>query len=64
MGKLLRDQELAARVGAHGRTSAEEKFAIENTTRRLKYLLVKNGGITPPDAARMADPRIQSAEFS
>jgi colanic acid/amylovoran biosynthesis glycosyltransferase len=64
MGKLLRDQALAVRLGTQGRASVEEKFSIENTTRALKYLLVKNGGITPPDAARIADPHLQSAEFS
>jgi glycosyltransferase involved in cell wall biosynthesis len=64
MGKLLRDQALAMRMGMQGRVSAEEKFSIENTTRALKYLLVKNGGIAPPDAAQIADPHLHSAEFS
>ena len=64
MEKLLRDQGLAARMGARGRASAEEKFSIENTTRTLKYLLIQKGGITPPDAAGVADPRLRSAEFS
>jgi hypothetical protein len=51
-------------MGARGRSFAEEKFSIENTTRALKYLLIRKGGITPPEAARVADPHLQSAEFS
>jgi colanic acid/amylovoran biosynthesis glycosyltransferase len=64
MEKLLRDQALAARIGAQGRATAEEKFSIENTTRALKYLLIRHGGITPPDAAKAADPSLQTAEFA
>ena len=64
MEKLLRDRALAARMGALGRASVEEKFSIENTTRTLKHLLVRHGGITLPDAAMAADPHLRSAKFS
>jgi len=64
MEKLLRDEALAARMGVRGRASAEEKFSIEITTRSLKYLLIRKGGITPPEAAMEADPHLGSAEFS
>ena len=62
--KLLGDPAMAARMGAQGRATAEEKFSIANTTRTLKYLLIRNGGVTPPDAALAADPQLRSAEFS
>lgn len=56
MAKLLRDSELARAMGERGRATAEERFAIENTTRMLKHLLVECAFVTPPLAARQSDP--------
>jgi colanic acid/amylovoran biosynthesis glycosyltransferase len=61
--KLLGDPLLAAQMGARGRESARAKFAVGNTTRALKHLLVKRGGITPPAAAKKADPELPMPSF-
>ncbi len=55
MEKLLRDPALAERLGRCGQRSAAEKFSIGNTTRDLQHLLVREGRIIPPEAARALD---------
>ena len=43
MAKLLTDPAGAEILGQKGRISAEEKFAVQKTTRVLKHLLVRRG---------------------
>ena len=57
--KLLADPSLATRLGARGRQSAVEKFAIEKTTGALKHLLVRRCGVPAPPAARALDPALR-----
>jgi glycosyltransferase involved in cell wall biosynthesis len=63
MAKLLGDPANASRMGARGRDSARARFAVENTTRALKHLLIKHGGIAAPAAAKIADPELPSRSF-
>ena len=56
--KVLADSVLATRMGAHGRESAVKKFAIEETTRAMKHLLVGRCGVRAPLGAREADPSL------
>jgi glycosyltransferase involved in cell wall biosynthesis len=56
MERLLKDRPEAVRLGERARATARERFAIEKTTSLLKHLLVGRAGITPPVAARKADP--------
>lgn len=59
LAALLRDPGLAARCGERGRSAAREKFAIENTTRVLKHLLVKHAPVDPPAAALEQDATLR-----
>jgi glycosyltransferase involved in cell wall biosynthesis len=63
IGVLLRDPEQAARLGERGRESAREKFAVENTTRVLKHLLVEHAPIDPPSAAQQLDDTLRRPGF-
>ena len=63
MEKLLRDPALADGLAASARRVAEEKFAVEKTTRALQHLLVEHAGIFPPEAARSLDPTLPGAGF-
>ena len=54
--KTLKDNALAQRWGAAGRSAAERKFATEVTTRELKRLISRHGRVWPPLRAVMADP--------
>jgi hypothetical protein len=58
MEQLLRDTVLAEKLGTRAHGTAVSKFALENTTRMLKHLLVKHGGVRPPAAASAADPKM------
>jgi hypothetical protein len=62
MQKLLTDPISAERLGQQGRMSAEEKFAVEKTTRILKHLLARQA-VFIPAAARGLDPSIPSPGF-
>ena len=53
--QLLRDNVLADKFGVRGHGTAVAKFAIENSTRSLKHLLVRNAGVKPPARARELD---------
>jgi glycosyltransferase involved in cell wall biosynthesis len=55
---LLDQPSLAERYAGAARRMAQEVFSIENTTRSLKHLLVKQAGVRPPAGARRVDPAI------
>ncbi len=61
MGKILRDHTLAERLTTRARQSAVGKFSIEKTTRDLQHLLVRQGGILPPQAAWNFDSTLPRA---
>lgn len=61
--RLLRDPAFAARCAENGRKAAAEKFAIEQTTRQLKHLLVQHAGVTPPESALRDDPALPARGF-
>lgn len=56
--KFLRDPKFAQSCGQRGLISAAAKFSIENTTRELKYLLVRHAGVIAPPTAVAVDPEI------
>jgi len=58
MAGLLTDPSNAERLGQKGRTTAEEKFAVDKTTGILKHLLAERAPTVIPDAARRLDPSI------
>ncbi len=58
MGKVLNVEPLSHRLMTAARQTAQERFAIENTTRELKRLLIQHVGIRPPPAALACDPTI------
>ncbi len=60
MEKLLIDPAATERLGQQGRATAEEKFAVDNTTRRLKNLLAGQVPMVIPAAARQQDSTIPS----
>ena len=62
--KVLADPAAAEALGQHGRVAAEEKFAVEKTTRALKHLLVERGRLDVPEAARDADPTLPFMGFA
>ena len=53
---LLDTPALAAQLGETARQTARAKFAIAETTRALKHLLVRHAQVTPPDEAQRLDP--------
>jgi glycosyltransferase involved in cell wall biosynthesis len=57
--RLLRDPGLRQRLGAAGRETAGQKFAIERTTSELKHLLVRHLHLPVPAAARAVDPTLK-----
>jgi glycosyltransferase involved in cell wall biosynthesis len=61
MAVLLSDPTLAAQGGERGRQAAREKFAIENTTRALKHLLVAHAPVDPPVDALRLDATLRPA---
>ncbi len=61
--QLLRDAVLAAKFSQRGRGAAIANFAIENTTRSLKHLLVRLGGVAPPAKAFALDPKLPRGFF-
>ncbi len=61
--QLLRDTILAAKFSQRGHGAAVLNFSIENTTRSLKHLLVRLGGVTPPAKARALDPKLPRGLF-
>lgn len=58
MEKLLADPTAAEGLGKQGRTAAEEKFAVDKTTRALKHLLAARAPIVIPADACRRDPSI------
>ncbi len=62
--RLFDDPALAARLGAAGRETAQRKFAIENTVRELKHLLVDRLRLPAPPPARAHDPEWQPVQRS
>jgi len=62
--KLLADPAAAESLGQQGRISAEDKFAVEKTTRVLKHLLSKHGRVKVPESARTSDPALSPAGFA
>ena len=54
--RFLRDPAFAQACGDRGRRSALTKFAVENTTRELKHLLVRWARVEPPPGALVSDP--------
>lgn len=64
MEKLLTDPAAAERLGQQGRSSAEEKFAVDKTTRGLKHQLVVRAPIAVPAAARQQDPSIPTPSLA
>lgn len=58
--RVLTDENFARRIAEQGRKTAEERFAIEETTRQLKHLLVRKAGVIPPASARKLDPALPS----
>jgi glycosyltransferase involved in cell wall biosynthesis len=60
--RLLEDPAVAARLGAAGRETARRKFAIENTVRELKHLMVDRLRIPAPPPARAYDPEWHPVE--
>jgi glycosyltransferase involved in cell wall biosynthesis len=63
LAALLRDPSLAQRCGERGRASAREKFAVENTTRALKHLLVRHAPVDPPARALELDATLSRPGF-
>ena len=61
---LLEARELAEQLGRRGRETAAEKFAIAETTRALKRLLVQHAEVTPPAEARRLDPELRERAAS
>ncbi len=57
--RLLDSPELAARLGAAGRATAREKFAIEKTTGDLKRLLVRRARVPVPAEALAREPALR-----
>ncbi|MDQ3622910.1 MAG: glycosyltransferase family 4 protein, partial [Verrucomicrobiota bacterium] len=60
---FLQDPHLAERCGHYGRATATAKFAIENTTRELKHLLVRLARVPVPPDARRADPSLPGSRL-
>jgi len=58
MAELLTDPSHAERLGQKGRTTAEEKFAVDKTTGILKHLLAEHAPMVIPSAAHRLDPSI------
>ncbi len=63
LARLLHDRATAERLGAQGRRTAHEKFAIAKTTASLKHLLITQAAIEPPAAARQADPALPTPSW-
>ena len=61
MTRALSDEGLCKRLSSAARKKAVSKFAVETTTRELKYLLVREAGIDPTLQALTADPDLKSA---
>jgi glycosyltransferase involved in cell wall biosynthesis len=60
IARILGNPALAESFAARARETAREKFAIENTTRSLKRLLVKHG-VTAPEGACDLDPELRQS---
>lgn len=58
--RVLTDEVLAERFAEQGWKTAGERFAITETTRQLKHLLVRKAGVIPPATARKLDPSLPS----
>ncbi len=58
MDKLLWDSVLADQFSVNALNVARNTFAIENTTRDLKFLLVQRAGVVPPRQACELDPEL------
>ena len=63
MEKLLCDPAFAAACAGRARRTAEERFALEKTTRALQHLLVRHGRVIAPEAARRLDPTLPRPSF-
>lgn len=63
MEQVLVDPDFAERLAAGGRQSAEDKFAIEKTTRDLQQLLLRCARLVPPPAACEFDSTIVRPGF-
>lgn len=64
MEQLMRDTILAEKFATRGHGAARANFSIDVTTRALKHLLVKAGGVTPPPRALELDPKLPRGFFS
>lgn len=60
--RLFDDRTLALRLGAAGRETAQRKFAIENTVRELKHLMVDRLQLSVPPPARVQEPEWQPVQ--
>ncbi len=58
--KMLSDRAMAEQMAERGKQTAQKRFAIEATTRKLKHLLVRIAGVIPPKKARELDPKLPS----
>jgi colanic acid/amylovoran biosynthesis glycosyltransferase len=58
LADLLADPVRALAMAARGRASANARFAIEQTTRELKHLLVRRAHVSVPEPARALDPEL------
>ncbi|MES2571990.1 MAG: glycosyltransferase family 4 protein [Verrucomicrobiota bacterium] len=56
IARLLRNPELGETFSMRGHETATASFPIENTTRLLKHLLVREAGVKPPAEAFVLDP--------
>lgn len=64
IAELLENPARAQQLAARAQETAFAKFAVENTTRELKQLLVRHARVQPTAAARELDPTLPRARWS
>lgn len=62
--EILADPVKAREWGDNGQRFARDTFDIRRTTRALKHLLVREGGVVPPPEALRLDPGMPAARSS